>query len=189
MSGQTYDEMLQANREKIFEVMLEQGADAEFPWDPKLEDFPIIEVVDGRDSVRVQVECMEEKGFGATAYANGTYLYDRVPQEQAMAHTIAHYSCVLQYPVDPMQYGTLPRQEIIKLYDYYTGTLISCLEGIGLTVDEPPTQEKWVDDYVTGKRLWDPYAAYWRQNNGDNFDTVDEVYGTCPQYPEDFWPN
>lgn len=188
-NGQTRDEMIQNNREDIFEVMQEHGANGDHEENYTLDDFPIIDVVDGADSARVQVECMKEQGFEGTAYANGTYLYERIPADQGNAQFLAHYSCVLQYPVDPMQIGPLPRQEIVTLYAYYTGPLTTCLEGHGVPVDEPPTQDTWVDDYITGKQSWDPYAAFWRQNTEASFDAVNELYGACPQFPANFWPN
>ncbi|GGL39228.1 hypothetical protein GCM10012283_22150 [Phycicoccus endophyticus] len=53
----------------------------------------------------------------------------------------------------------------------------ACLERLGYSISDPPSEEKFVDDYLGGREPWSPFndvadlsASKW-----------DEVNRTCPQ--------
>lgn len=190
MAGKNYDDMVEEYRREMLDgrktVAEYQGKDL----DIALEDYPTIRIVSQDEWSEAQAACMQESGFEATAGPDGGLAFESVGEDQVDAKEQAYSVCLIQYPVDPMQYGDLPSDEIARLYDHYVNTSMPCIEALGHSVPEPPTKETWIDQYMNGNQIWSPYDPLNSLGPIANVEELqDEAYSQCPNYPEDFWPS
>ena len=52
----------------------------------------------------------------------------------------------------------------------------ACLEKLGYSISDPPSETKFVDDYLGGQEPWSPFSEV-----ADLGAKWDEVNKTCPQ--------
>ncbi len=132
---------------------------------------------------QVQVDCMIQAGFSASANPQGGIEYADVPKEQGSALNLAAYVCQLQYPVDPRTHLALPRVRAEMQYDWLVSSVYPCVASQGYTVSAPPTRDTWLDQYYSHESYWDPYV----QANPDT-DGLDRLYEACPHDAPDLYP-
>lgn len=70
---------------------------------------------------------------------------------------LEYYTCVAEFPVNPLEIGYLSRAQLDFMYDYYTDRLAPCLRLLGYQVTAPPPREEFVATALPGQ-AWDPYA-------------------------------
>lgn len=148
-------------------------------------DVEIVRIIDGSESDVVMHECMTAQGFSVTRLQGGIVFND-VPEDQVKALNRAAYTCEAQYPVDPRQLVLLDEAGAGALYVHLTTVAAPCLEGLGHTIDEPPTQEAWVQSYQQlAPGMWDPFAGVAESVTPEEFD---EVLRECPERPDGLYP-
>lgn len=91
----------------------------------------------------VMVPCLEQKGFAATAGANGRS-YKAAPGEaQLSAFSLAEVECSAMYSVDPRLTGEPSDAQKNLIYDYWIESMIPCLGEHGISV-QPPSREVFI---------------------------------------------
>ncbi|HWK19842.1 MAG TPA: hypothetical protein VNR37_03610 [Microbacteriaceae bacterium] len=132
-------------------------------------------------------DCMHTEGFtqvGVNAFGDGID-FGEVPAEQEEAFELARYVCTARYPLDPKISRPLDDDQISRLYDYYVGEHIKCLEELGYTIPEPPTRQSFIETYAT--QPWLPIQFAAQQARALGMDAMVEMMRTCPQLPEGLW--
>jgi len=127
----------------------------------------------------VTAECLRTQGFpDVTARFDGGVTPGTLAQGQLGAYQLATYTCAAMYPIDPKYRQPLDEQQLRALYDHYAGPLTACLEGIGLSVADPPSFEVFKETFATAE-TWNPVAGA----VGSDFDAYQRVYAECDLTP------
>lgn len=156
---------------------------------PDPREVPLVRMVSAAEEPSLQVECMEEAGFAATAAPDGTVRYPDVPADQAEALNQAAYVCTMSYWVDPRESSyQLPEGVAGVLYDYFVQEAVPCLEESGNPVDKDiPSKQAWVEARGRGEVTWSPFDAITRSQPSPERWTA--VIEQCPELPPDFASN
>jgi hypothetical protein len=130
-----------------------------------------------QDAEALYKKCLATAGVNPD-YIYGFGAYDSDPVGQTAAY-IAYYTCVAQYPVNPISVGFLSQAQLGFMYDYFTGRLVPCLRSLGYYVAPPPPRRAFVDGLFNGA-TWDPYADVHPPAGRHSWDFIDE---RCPPLP------
>lgn len=125
------------------------------------------------------VGCLHENGWDdATVTNDGQGIeIESLPQEQHEAYRATREACEDQSGTAPN--AVPPNEEMIKeQYDHLL-TSVGCIESMGYEVSEtPPSEETFVDDYLSGRAVWSPFLALSKQLTTSEWEDLIE---SCPQ--------
>ncbi|MGJ8720688.1 MAG: hypothetical protein ACSHW9_02475 [Salinibacterium amurskyense] len=122
----------------------------------------------------VMSKCLNEEGFETNVVDEG--VGGTLTDAQKEPYAVAMYACNIKYPMDPRYTVPFSDAQLNYLYDYYTGDLTDCLTAEGITVEEPPSRQKFLETYSAGS--WTPYAS---ATGVSDWLALNEQ---CPQNPE-----
>lgn len=128
----------------------------------------------------IQAECIRAAGFDAGVDPDDSYWYSE-PGGQGEALALAVYVCVAEYPLAPEFYQPLTTEQIGEHYDYLVGIAIPCLEGLGISVEDPPSRERYIETYFTSD-VWIPYGPI--TETVASIDEWYEIIDRCPEFPK-----
>lgn len=111
-----------------------------------------------------------------------------IPREQIPAQNRAGVECAASYPVDPRLNMVLPTKRAEAQYRYLAEVLRPCVESEGYIVAEPPSEQRWLDDYYGGGDAWDPFTEAASQVPSPGSELLDWLYRTCPPVSESVYP-
>lgn len=149
-------------------------------------EFTFVRWVSAQEWPEVQVSCISDAGFEARVN-NGGMLFGDVPEGQASALNEAVAKCEASYPIDARTHMTLPLERAKAEYEYYAKALRSCVEKLGYTISEPPSQQTWLDGYYSGGATWSPYEEAISQAGFDE-DAQNKIWSTCSRYSDAVYP-
>ena len=92
---------------------------------------------------------------------------------------LVYYTCVAEFPVNPLDIGYLSRAQLDFMYDYYTTRLAPCLRLLGYAVTAAPPREEFAATALPGQ-AWDPYSEVHPAPGKYSWATIDEA---CPPLP------
>lgn len=118
-----------------------------------IPDVSLVRMVDMASWPEAMAQCLTENGFPSDVQDGGVRTMVAEGQDEAKA--IASYRCSVEYPLDPKYEVSLTESQLKILYEYYTGTLTACLEGLGYFVSDPPSETVFIDRYNTSES-WSP---------------------------------
>lgn len=124
-------------------------------------------------------ECMTAAGFEVRAHPDGGIGAELPPAGQEEAQAVANYTCMLQYPFDPIYTQPLNGEQQRYVYDYFVYELLPCLEGRGYPIDDPPTWQVFEETFTSSQ--WTPYSEVTPPNSEVEWD---ELIAACPPEPE-----
>ena len=131
----------------------------------------------------VQTSCLQAAGLQAREISGG-FTIDDPGDLDATAVSIAQWTCLRQYPVDPRITGFLSDAQVLYMYDYFTTRLAPCLASLGFEVPPPPPRERFVG-LVRDGPSWNPYY----RADGDLIVELPaqwvRVNAQCPPLPDD----
>jgi hypothetical protein len=129
----------------------------------------------------VIASCLRDRGVNVYIKQDGGLNFQQVPAEQQPSAQQALAECQGLYPVDEKYRGLLAPEQLSKLYEYYVGVLIPCLESRGYPGFDPPSKNSFSESYGT-EDGWSPYM-----NVPDlDFLTQSELFdlmSSCPETP------
>jgi len=130
----------------------------------------------------VQVTCLQASGLPAREVSGG-FAIDGDGDLSRTASTVAQWTCLREYPVDPRTTGFLSIAQIRYMYDYFVDRLAPCLELQGLAVPPAPDRDAYVGTVRAGIQ-WNPYF----DADGRALVTPEELPALdakCPPLPDD----
>lgn len=145
--------------------------------DPTLErpEVELVRLVSPEEWPRVIADCLRTQAFPeATVTPDGGVTPGEIAREQLGAYQIANYTCNAMFPLDPKYSEPLDDAQLRMLYDHYAGPLTACLEGLGLSVGNPPSFELFVETFTT-ESTWNPVALA----VGTSARAYEQVYAEC----------
>ena len=131
----------------------------------------------------VQTSCLQAAGLQAREISGG-FTIDDSGDLDTTAVSLAQWTCLRQYPVDPRLTGFLSEAQALYMYDYFTRWLAPCLASLGEDVPRPPRRDEYVELLRDGT-AWNPY---YRSNGAPVADSPAQwarVNSTCPALPDD----
>ena len=140
------------------------------PGDPR-PDVEFVEYVDPDATAGTYADCMIGAGFpDYDPYATAN---DDVGQ------TLALFTCVSAYPLEPRYYNLFTTRQLEFLYEYYQEAVIPCLRGAGLDLGSIPTREQFTEPLRGGGAyLWSP----WQRSGDLTPQAFLSVSLRCPDY-------
>ena len=91
-------------------------------------------------------------------------------------YSLGRYICEAEFPVDPSFYNPLNESQLKYLYYYMAHTLRSCLSAEGFEIDDPPSEQQFIENYDRNGG-WQPFADVPDQSR-------ERLERECPQIPE-----
>lgn len=146
------------------------------------EVTPIREIAPDDEGLRVQTECMMDKGWPYQKDPDGGWVLE-LNNEQESAFNLDSYVCQLQYPVAERYRQPWGQVQHEARYTYLTETYLPCVRAQGYSVDEPPSLEVFIEGDAAG-RPWIPSSEVLPQvlaDVPDRWSSWDEFDGVCPQ--------
>ncbi|MBG6053934.1 hypothetical protein IWX81_000324 [Salinibacterium sp. CAN_S4] len=131
----------------------------------------------------VQTSCLQAAGLQAREISGG-FTIDDPGDLDATEVSLAQWTCLRQYPVDPRITGFLSDEQVMFMYDYFTTRLAPCIATLGFDVTPPPTRDQYLG-LVRGGSAWSPYV---RADGNPIARSPGEwalVNGKCPPLPDD----
>jgi hypothetical protein len=123
--------------------------------------------------MRLTVQCMQDHGFPVTLIPPGDGIdFAAVPLDQNLLAQRYLDACRAGLNLPPGRNYT--PEELRELYRIWVEEVIPCLEDLGYTAPELPTE-----DYVAENYYLDPYDPY---GNVPVF-KLNEAYAACPLHP------
>jgi len=166
----------------IAEGLDQQWASVVSRWpDAQRPEVEVVRLISLAEWGETQAACLQGLGFEVTTTGDGGINFN-VPEAQQAPLALAQYECAAKYPVDPRYTTPLTRDEIAFLYRYQTGELTECLEAAGYSVPSPPSESKFISDYLGDGPDWSPYADVVPNSDA----AWQEISTTCPQVPHGF---
>ncbi len=102
------------------------------------------------------VECLDEAGFpNASAVGTGVYLGPG-DADRGLSARAALYVCTTEYPIHPAYNGHLSTDQRTRLFDYWEGRLVPCLESLGYPIHVPDSLRDAAS--IESDGAWSPYA-------------------------------
>lgn len=145
-----------------------------------ISDPPAVEVVQRvrpEEQSALVAACMEDRGWSVEIDPDDGGIMAQAPSNQVTALNQAWYICWASYPPLEQYLRPMTDGELIRLYDYYVGDLMPCLEGEGHEID-PPSRETWLEEAKVDTDYWVPYADLAGPPSP-------ELAQQCPLAPED----
>lgn len=158
------------------DMLSHHGAVAELPELP-----PVIREITPDEQEQTMLDCLAEFGFfpERDELTGGTTL--TMTAEQFEAYWTAEYLCAAQYPLAPKYYQHHTAEQLAILYDWQLQEAIPCLEGLGLTIEDPPTFESFYGEYAaTGAVVWLAVFHVDADLAGPAFNQAEDA---CPAFP------
>lgn len=121
-------------------------------------------------------QCMSDKGWKVTRVADDQVDAGSVPESQRGRYQQDSDAC------DAIHAAAFPPPKLTEasVKDLYAQELATakCLQGLGIPVDPPMSEQSYVDAYLSGKAPeWSSYANVVSQTRL----TFDDVQKKCPQ--------
>lgn len=146
------------------------------------EVSPVREVAPDDEGLRIQTQCMIDRGWPYREDQDGGYVLElRVEQEASF--NLDSYVCQLQYPVAERYRQPWGRTQHEARYAYLTEIYLPCVRAQGYSVAEPPSLEVFVEDEASG-RPWIPSSGVLPQVLADvpeRWASWEEFDSVCPQ--------
>lgn len=144
-----------------------------------------IRYVDEQEIPQAMADCLIAAGWtDVTVRADGGVAAGPSDPAQQQAFDLSMFVCMVQYPLDPKYTVVLSSDRLELLYDYYVGSLSSCLGAEGYSVDGAPSKTLFVETFYNVG--WTPYADI-----NENFAGTEEAWAAlneaCPQWPPGFY--
>ncbi|MEO8095115.1 MAG: hypothetical protein ABI632_09290 [Pseudolysinimonas sp.] len=122
--------------------------------------------------------CIAARGFD-TDYVYKVGLEVGLEPSLQIAADLAYYTCVAEYPVDPLAKGYLSFDQLNYVYDYYLDRLAPCLRSLGYLQPAAPARADFLVGSFNGKS-WNPYAEVRVPADNPTWRLIDE---RCPPLP------
>jgi hypothetical protein len=150
------------------------GCSSVAPATEEYSGISIQPVLDGSKKVQA---CVAKKGFTVSVRPTGELEYTdkQVPDEQAKLADAAIAECQKENPVG--RSDAWPRDKLSKLYALELAEE-ACIKTLGMTVDAPPSLQRFIDTYRTSD-AWSARASALARNTLTQ-DTYDRLTITCP---------
>jgi hypothetical protein len=146
-------------------------------------DIEPIRAVSPNEVGPVRGACLQHRGIDVTIGSDGSSLYFQgIPQEQQERLQEEQAICKALYPLDDAYSGPLNEEELGRLYDFYVGSLVPCLEAEGYSGFEPPSLDTYVESYGTESE-WMPYTDIIHLVDAMSEGKRQALFGNCPQAP------
>jgi hypothetical protein len=124
-------------------------------------------------AMRLTAQCMQDHGFPVTLIPPGDGLdFTPVPLDQNLLAQRYFDACRAGLKLPPERYFT--PEELRELYRIWVEEVIPCLENLGYTAPQLPSE-----DYIAENYYVDPYDPY---GNVPIF-KLPEAYAACPTKP------
>jgi hypothetical protein len=131
----------------------------------------------------VQTSCLRAAGLAAREISGG-FTIDDSGELDAAAVSLAQWTCLRQYPVDPRLTGFLSDAQLLYMYDHFSARLAPCIATLGFDVPPSPPRDQYIR-LVRDGEVWSPY---FRADGEPVVDTPAQwalVNGRCPPLPDD----
>lgn len=147
----------------------------------EIQDPPVVEPIrhiTPAESKTLIDECMTDRGWPVV---DG---HIQFTSEQRDSLNMDSYICAAQYPIRPEYLQPLDGAAWGRIYDYWVNEALPCLESEGLTVNEPPSRETFVE-----RRAWTPDSDQVRDQVRDRvrqgeYPDIEHVFTeVCPVSP------
>lgn len=150
---------------------------------PIAEEYRALSIQPLLDSQRQVQACVAEKGFTIGLRPDGAFRYtsDEIPEEQEKFLDVAIEECGKKFPPGARD-EPWPREKLPKLYALEMEA-VECVRGLGLTVTDPPSEQRFIDAYGTSQ-AWSARGAALTENKL-NEEAYIQVVIKCPD-PESF---
>jgi len=178
-----------ATDEQVIQAAIDQAwldFSARFPEADRPE-VPRVRVILGTEWPEVMRDCLHEEGFPQvvlTELGDGLR-FGGIPVEQDQAFQLARYVCSARYPLDPRMNRPLSPDQLSRLYGFYVGEQLRCIEGLGYEVPDPPTEQTFLETFDSDP--WLPFRFAMPQALEKGESALAELMQTCPQQPGDLW--
>jgi hypothetical protein len=178
---QTADDATMRQVEQLRDQTLRDSA-AHYGLDDTGPLPPLVRYVTPEESPAVLQQCLHDEGFDVAVLADGGIDFSGLPESQREKGgpvVLALWTCSAKYTIDPRTQQLLTQEQYHVLYDYYTGSLTSCIQSRGITVGEAPSFTTFVDTY--NDEPWTPYDSVIQGDLASG--EWDAIITDCPQGP------
>ena len=131
----------------------------------------------------VQTSCLQAAGLQAREISGG-FTIDDPGNLDATAVSLAQWTCLRQYPVDPRIAGFLSDAQVMFMYDDFTARLAPCVAALGFDVSPPPARGQYLR-LVREGASWSPYFRADGELVAQSPQQWTLLNGKCPPLPDD----
>jgi hypothetical protein len=131
----------------------------------------------------VQTSCLQAAGLQAREISGG-FTIDDPGDLDATEVSLAQWTCLRQYPVDPRITGFLSDAQVLFMYDYFVSRLTPCIATLGFDVTPPPQRDQYLA-LVRAGSSWSPYIGADGEPIARSPGEWALVNGRCPPLPDD----
>lgn len=143
-------------------------------------DTTKVREIEPEDWASVIAGCLDEQGFQTVVRADGGIENPGVPSAQQEALAVAKFVCGASYPFSEKYSQPLTETQLSRLYEFWVGESVPCLQSFGLNPPPAPTLAVFLEQYGTADG-WHPFIVFGTLS-GPRYD---EVFVACPQAPDD----
>lgn len=146
----------------------------------------LVRFIEPGEFSQVMMNCLIEAGITNVELTDDGEGFFMKPESLAEheASTLARYVCTVKYPIEPRYSTPLNREQLENLYDYFVGPQKACLEGQGYQISQPPSKERFIENYYSGDG-WDPFIEVVSHIGGGKEQA--ELANICPKLPANFY--
>ncbi|MCD4549406.1 hypothetical protein [Schaalia sp. lx-260] len=135
------------------------------------------------EEMRQNMSCLEEKGWKVEQtnnYGQLSYSIDTQGDDALFAQMIRDSEECEKLSPSPYRDLVISVPDIEDIYEYRL-TVKACLENEGIKITDPPTKQKFIDDFRNDRSYWNPYTDLMDVSNltASRFREITEK---CPQY-------
>ena len=131
----------------------------------------------------VQTSCLQAAGLQAREISGG-FTIDGPANLDATSVSLAQWTCLRQYPVDPRIAGFLSDAQVMFMYDDFTTRLGPCVATLGFDVSPPPPRGQYLR-LVREGAAWSPYSRADGELVAQSPQQWVLLNGKCPPLPDD----
>ena len=139
-------------------------------------EVDVVRWIDRSEESSALADCLTSEGFAATATEDGG-MESEFTVDQEPAYNLALYTCTARFPVRAWVEEIPDDEGIREIYDYFTGTVVPCLQREGADVGDVPTWDTFRGTFMSG--AWSPYAALVEART-----LTPELVSACPEHPQ-----
>ena len=131
----------------------------------------------------VQTSCLQAAGLQAREISGG-FTIDDPGNLDATEVSLAQWTCLRQYPVDPRIAGFLSDAQVMFMYDDFTARLAPCVAALGFDVSPAPARGQYLR-LVREGASWSPYSRADGELVAQSPQQWTLLNGKCPPLPDD----
>lgn len=124
------------------------------------ESPPAVDFDDGaRPSFATDmVSCMSELGWDVSLGADNSFKTDNIPEGQESTHSSDQETCLKEFGYDQIP-PSLSEDQVKATFPHHLWEW-KCLNEAGYEPEAPPSERKYVEDYLNNGVLWSAYGQY-----------------------------